>query len=94
MEYVSSGENFLLYMWSPFNSMIHTRSVKFNLTAPILFPFPLLVCTARPIYIICIPKRNCNNEFIIIYCAIKRWPILNVDNLNWTEIHALKHHRT
>ena len=39
--------------------------------APILFSFLLPVCNARPIdiyidiYIICIPTRNRNNEFIL-----------------------------
>ena len=35
--------------------------------APILFSFRLPVCNARPIYIyiICVPTRNHNNEFIL-----------------------------
>ena len=37
------------------------------MAAPILFSFRLPVCNARPIYIyiICVPTRNRNNEFII-----------------------------
>ena len=33
--------------------------------APILFSFRLPVCNARPIYIICVPTRNRNNECIL-----------------------------
>ena len=37
------------------------------MAAPILFSFRLPVCNARPIYIyiICVPTRNRNNEFIL-----------------------------
>ena len=37
------------------------------MAAPILFSFRLSVCNACPIdiYIICVPTRNRNNEFIL-----------------------------
>ena len=41
------------------------------MAAPILFSFPLPVCNARPIYIIRVPTRNRNNEFILQFILRK-----------------------